>query len=140
MSNQFIDELIVLLIGIIFLIIGFFKRRQRKYFFQKGIKTEGVVLRIEKRHDGLQNDDVLYYPVVRYVTKEKDWITEKYSIGLYSFAYKEGDKVSVFYQPDEPIKFIIDDTSTSLIGPLLIIMGIGVILCVIVYYFMQIPE
>jgi len=85
--------------------------------------------------DGLNNSPFLYYPVIRYTTLEKEWITEQYNIGTsYLMAYKEGDKVKVVYDPNKTTTFIIDDGSTLLIGPILIVIGVIVMIAAFVYY------
>ena len=144
MDNKLIDELIGLVIGLILVILGFSKKKQRHELLEKGIKTEGVVFSVEKKYtnvrignigpDGFDNSP-LYYPVIRYTTLEKEWITEEYGIGTsYSIAYKEGDKVKIVYDPNKTTTFIIDDGSTLLIGPILIVIGVIVMIAALVYY------
>ena len=146
MDNQLISELICFLIGVMLVVFGLSKRTQRHELLKKGIKTEGVVFRMEKKNDnplivskdpnGFKSASVFYYPVIRYVTREKEWITQAYDVSVSSFGqYNEGDEVVVFYDPSDNNKFIIDDTSTKLMGPILIIIGIACMLGTIVYYF-----
>ena len=145
MDNKLIDELIGLVIGLMLVILGFSKKKQRHELLEKGIKTEDVVFSVEKKYinvrisdmgsDGLNNSPFLYYPVIRYTTLEKEWITEQYNIGTsYLMAYKEGDKVKVVYDPNKTTTFIIDDGSTLLIGPILIVIGVIVMIAAFVYY------
>ncbi|WP_183573219.1 DUF3592 domain-containing protein [Mucilaginibacter sp. X5P1] len=88
----------------------------------------------------MTNNDVLYHPVIRYVTKQKDWITEEYDIGNYPCLYNEGDKVTVIYDPIDNKKFIINDKSTKYIGPFFIVIGIAAMSVAIYYYLFQIPH
>jgi len=140
MDNQIIYCLLFLLIGLVFTIIGFSKRSQRINLIKNGVKAEGVVYSVEKDFSGtLGNQSVTYYPVIRYLTQEKDWVTEKYDVGLGSIgSYNEGDKVTVIYDPNCNTQFIIDDKSTKYIGPIFIVLGAGLIVASIVCYLLKI--
>ncbi len=139
MDNQAFIILITFLAGVFFIVFGIAKSQERDSFLKNGIKTEGVVFKIEKRYS-MTNNDVLYHPVIRYVTKQKDWITEEYDIGNYPCLYNEGDKVTVIYDPIDNKKFIINDKSTKYIGPFFIVIGIAAMSVAIYYYLFQIPH
>jgi len=146
MDNQLITDLIISLFGVIFVVLGFSKRSQRSALLKDGIKTEGVVFRVEQSNSisiGVGNtdtQDISYYPVIRYVTKENEWITEKYDIGAGILnKYNEGDKVTVIYDPANNTKFILNDTTTKLAAPLAIIIGIVLIIVPLICYFLNIP-
>jgi hypothetical protein len=134
------DELIMLAGGAFVMVFGIGKLYERKKILAKGVKVEGVVFDIEKNWDmdaGDASSTTQYYPIVRYVTAEKEWITKKYEITGGLNLYKIGDKVTVVYDPDEIEHFIIDDGKTKWLGPVFITVGIALILGVIIYFFVN---
>ncbi len=104
--NSSTDIVIGISIGIMVAIVIFYKIKERQKIRARGIKVEGVVFEIID--DGIDFSDRMYYPVVRYLTIEKEWITQRYDVGSVPSRYKEGDVVSVIYDPKDISKFIID--------------------------------
>jgi len=137
------DELIMLAGGAFVMVFGIGKLNERKKILAKGVKVEGVVFDIEKNWDmdaGDTSSTTQYYPIVRYVTTEKEWVTKKYEVTGGLNLYKVGDKVTVVYDPGEIEHFIIDDGKTKWLGPVFIAVGIALILGAIIYFFvMQYP-
>ena len=89
--------------------------------------------------DNTNSQNASYYPVIRYMTQDKEWITEKYDIGggLLN-KYNEGDKVTVIYDPKDNTKFVLNDTTTKLTGPVFIIIGIALVIGPLICYFFNI--
>lgn len=148
MSDQIFIQLIFALAGVFFIIFGFYKGRQIHDLFTKGIKAEGVVFSIEKPYDNFisisdsndfNNSSTNSYPVIRYVTQDKEWITQKYAMGSNPCMYNEGDKVTVYYDPNETSTFVIDSKLTRLAQPLLTIVGCLLLIAAIVLCFVHIP-
>jgi len=134
------DELIMLAGGAFVMVFGIGKLNERKKILAKGVKVEGVVFDIEKNWDmdaGDTSSTTQYYPVIRYVTAEKEWVTNKYEVTGGLNLYTVGDKVNVVYDPDEIEHFIIDDGKTKWLGPVFITVGIALILGVIIYFFIN---
>jgi len=134
------DELIMLAGGAFVMVFGIGKLNERKKILAKGVKVEGVVFDIEKNWDmdaGDTSSTTQYYPVIRYVTAEKEWVTKKYEVTGGLNLYKVGDKVTVVYDPDEIEHFIIDDGKTKWLGPVFITVGIALILGAIIYFFVK---
>lgn len=134
------DELIMLAGGAFVMVFGIGKLNERKKILAKGVKVEGVVFDIEKNWDmdaGDTSSTTQYYPVIRYVTAEKEWVTKKYEVTGGLNLYTVGDKVNVVYDPDEIEHFIIDDGKTKWLGPVFITVGIALILGVIIYFFIN---
>jgi hypothetical protein len=75
-----------------------------------------------------------YYPVIRYVTLEKEWVTKKYDIGSSPPAFKEGETVKVIYSPDNHQQFTIDNWHSNLLAPVFIDVGMALMIGVVVYY------
>jgi hypothetical protein len=62
-----------------------------------------------------------YYPVVRFLTDKKEWITQQLNIGQ-TPPMKEGTKVEVIYDPDEPTTVQINSRFLLEILPRLFVM------------------
>jgi len=134
------DELIMLTGGAFVMVFGIGKLNKHKKILAKGVKVEGVVFDIEKNWDmdaGDTSSTTQYYPVIRYVTTEKEWVTKKYEVTGGLNLYKVSDKVTVVYDPDEIEHFIIDDRETKWLGPIFIAVGIVLIVGVIIYFLMN---
>ena len=69
-------------------------------------------------------DNNISYPIVRFLTKENDWITKSSRIGLIPGIYKKGKEVSVIYQNDNPNNFFIKDKLTYLIPISMLIIAL----------------
>lgn len=133
------DELILLAGGAFVTVFGIGKQNERKKLLAIGTKAEGVVFDIEKNLDweSSTSGGVEYWPIIRYVTAEKEWVTKKYEVTGALNAYKIGDKVTVVYDPGDIEHFIIDDGKTKWLGPIFIAVGIVLIVGVIIYFFMN---
>lgn len=73
----------------------------------------------------------LYYPIVKFTLENGEYLRARYSDGTMPAAYKKGEEVTVYYQPDQPGDFIIEgqqrmDVLVLLIG--LILLGVGLYL------------
>ncbi|MDB5090067.1 MAG: hypothetical protein JWR09_4061, partial [Mucilaginibacter sp.] len=132
------DELILLAGGAFLTVFGISKLNERRKLIKSGVKVEGVVFDIEtSRGTGSDTRSTTYYPVIRFVTADKEWITEKYNIGSSPSVYNVGDKVTVIYDITDYKHFLIDNTQTKLLGPALIAVGTLLILGVIMYFFIN---
>jgi hypothetical protein len=80
--------------------------KERRKIRAVGIKVEGVIFELNNRLDS--DGCNCYYPVVRYLTLEKEWMTQEYYVGRNPSPYQEGDKVIILYDPDDPKQFILD--------------------------------
>lgn len=135
--NVTIDELLLLAGGAFLTVWGIGKLNERSKLLKNGFKVDGVVFSLEEEWGiGLKRSK-LYYPVIRFVTIEKEWVTKRYGIGTYPSAYTEGDKVIVIYDKADNEHFILDNTVTKLLGPLCIIIGILLMLSVGIYYILN---
>jgi Protein of unknown function (DUF3592) len=121
MEITWYTQLIALFLGIIFIIIGYSQRKKISELIKIGKSAEGVVMRVV--YDPDPNFSANYYPVIRFVTADKEWITKQHDVGGELNAYNEGDKLTIIYDPKNPENFIIDDTRSKLIVPLFIVIG-----------------
>jgi len=112
-------DLIIAGVGLAFTILGYVNRQKIGRLAKSGIKVEGVVFSVETEVDvnvGSQYTNVSSrYPIIRFVAAEKEWVTEKYNVTAFP-GYKAGDKVTVIYNPENITEFMLDDTSTKMIG------------------------
>ena len=122
---------IAFVIGGFLLFFGIKKISSWRKLKEFGVKAEGVVFRLEQSNNAR---DQTYYPVIRFLTAEKEWITKRYDGATTSGKYKEGDKVNILYNNDDAENFIIDDKINMLAGPILIGLGIVFILYAIYGY------
>lgn len=106
--------------GLLLLIYSVLKMWSLISFNQNGIKTDGVIFRIEERgrvffgsHSINDPDYRIHHKqliTVRFLTTEKEWITAEYNPDLnlsYSSQYEEGDRIKVRYNPKDPTDFIL---------------------------------
>jgi hypothetical protein len=128
------NELVLFVAGAIFTIIGIRKIYKRRKLVKTGIKVAGVVFRMEEE---FKVKSFSYYPVIRYVTLEKEWITERYDVGSSPAAYKEGDTVKVIYDTVDNKQFIIDSWQAKLFEFLFLIGGVSLIIGAIIYYILH---
>ncbi|ASU34472.1 DUF3592 domain-containing protein [Mucilaginibacter xinganensis] len=132
------DELIMLAGGAFLTVFGFGKINERGKLIKSGVKVEGIVFDIETSlGTGPDTQSTTYYPVIRFVTADKEWITEKYNIGSNPSVYSVGEKVTVIYDITDYKHFLIDNTQTKLFGAVLIAVGTLLILGVIMYFFIN---
>ncbi len=136
MTNENLDLLIIILIGIAMIVFGSYKLNEYKDLIKLGTRAEGVVFDIENEY--FQRDgNTTYYPIIRFTTKENEWVTERYGIGSSPSSYEIGESVNIIYDSSDSKKFVIDDTRTKSLGPVLMILGLVFILGVIGQYFLH---
>lgn len=135
MNIPWYDYLFMLVIGVAFTYAGILQKRKRAGLLGKGIKAEGEVS--ELVFGGATKNSSVYYPVIRFLTLEKEWVTQKYDIGGSSNAYHLGDKVKVIYDPENPLNFTIDDTRAKVVGPLFAVIGIVILSFVFLLFIMS---
>ncbi|TWI97682.1 uncharacterized protein DUF3592 [Mucilaginibacter frigoritolerans] len=122
MTNENIDLLIFILIGIAMIVFGNYKLTEYRNLINTGIKTEGIVFSIESSYDTADNM-AYYHPIIRFTTKENEWVTERYDIGSSPCPYKVGESINIIYDPNDNKKFIIDNGNAKLLGPIIMILG-----------------
>ena len=115
-------ELIILLLSFGFLIIGTILWQKGNHLLANGKKADAIVFK--NNFQSGSSDGGMYYPVVRFLTEKKEWITQELSIG-YSPAKKEGTKLQVIYDPEEPTNVEINSALQLEILPrLFVALGI----------------
>lgn len=118
------EGLFIIAIGVILIYVAIQFQSRTKQILKKGIQTKGVIFDIL----GSDNpDSSAMYPLVRFVTSENVWITEKYNISTIPGLLKKGQKVTVIYNPDNPKEFIIKSPINSFIPKFLIALSIVIL-------------
>lgn len=102
------SDFIPIVIGLIFIIVGMYLVWKQKKISESGISTEGIIYDFETEYSKTTNSGSLT-PVVRFLTEDKTWITEKTSIGTLPGLFKKGETINVIYLPEDPKTFFIKD-------------------------------
>lgn len=108
------------MVGGALIVLGAYLWDRGRHLIANGKKAKAVVFKNVKKQS------YIYYPVVRFLTDEQEWITQELHIG-YNPPLDEGTKVTVLYDPDEPTHVEIAKPFQLEILPRLIV-AIGVIL------------
>lgn len=86
-----------------------------------GRKTNAIIFKNEYRRS---SDGGMYYPVVRFLTADKEWITKELDIG-YLPAKPAGTELDVIYDPEDPQTVeIYGSFQLYLLPKLLVLFGI----------------
>ncbi|MCG2618195.1 DUF3592 domain-containing protein [Terrimonas sp. NA20] len=116
-----IENIIPLIIGLVFLFIAIKTLRKHNKLKKTGITTEGVVYDVLKEADSSFN---FSYPIIRFTTLTQEWITETANIGTLPGFYKKGQKVTVIYDQNSPKEFTLDSKTIRFILLLFLIIGL----------------
>jgi len=128
------ESIFIVAISIALLYVAFKFRLSTKKIAKNGTQTEGVVFDIVASNN---INSQAKYPLIRFVTAKKEWITEQYNISTLPGLFKKGQKVIVVYNPDNPKEFFVKSTITS-IAPILAIALAIIILAIGVYKLLHI--
>ncbi len=122
------SDFIPIVIGVIFIIVGMYLVWKQNQISESGITTEGIIYDFETEYSTTTNSGSLT-PVVRFLTEDKTWITEKTSIATLPGLFKKGETINVIYLPEDPKTFFIKD-KRSLWGVYLFVIIGGVFIVV----------
>lgn len=92
-----------------------------------GQKTEGIIFDKEASNTTV-GDTTITYPIVRFLTLNKEWITQKSSVSIIPGFYKKGEKVTVVYNPSTPTDFFIQSSNTYTVITILILVSVALII------------
>jgi len=114
-------EWIILIVSTGALIVGAGLWIQSNRLRLNGRKCVGTI--IKNNFESSRNGG-MYYPLVRFVTEEKLWITKQLNVGSKP-AMREGKQVKIIYNVDDPYDFQLDSIFLLDILPrLLVVLGI----------------
>ena len=92
---------------------------------QIGESAEGVVFDLVHKSEGVDEGNTTY-PIIRFVTRNGEWITEQNSTS--SLFVKKEKKVEVLYNPENPKEFVADlGMPSNLILPSFLLIGLALI-------------
>jgi hypothetical protein len=122
---------ILLLVGLVLILVPLLSKNSRNRLAGNGLCSEGVIFKLDYQRDSnWQNTDSVTKNkiTVRFVTETKEWITADLNTNglmLYPGQFKEGQAVTVRYDPANPTDFTLEKVPGQRVGRILfIIMGI----------------
>lgn len=101
-------------IGIIFLALGIITLVNHESFMNNAVQTEAEIIRVESGYDENRTERDIW------VSYEVNGRIFKENLGYYTSGMSEGDKISVYYNPENP-----SELSSSSVIPELIFVVIG---------------
>jgi len=107
---------------------GLFRESSKSRLTVTGIATEGIIFtqdRSFKLFRLLNSNNVNDLITVRFVTNKNEWITAEIDQAFqlfYNWQYKNGEKVKVYYDPDQPSHFYVDTKQSELGGRISVVM------------------
>jgi len=115
------EEIAIMAMGIAVLYMAVKFRSNTKNIAKNGEQVEGVVFDIVQ---DTNPQSQAKFPVIRFVTSQKEWITEQYNISTLPGFLKKGQKLIIIYNPDNPKEFFVKSRINSIVPVLLFIFGI----------------
>ena len=121
--------------------VSLFNKSKTENLKKTGEHCEGIIFKLDYTNsfDSYNNNNIPSATkdkiTVRFVTKKKEWITEDLNSDFmisYTGQYKEGEKVTVIYNPENPSEFTIETRQSQTLGKLvlfilgLLFAGVGV--------------
>ena len=128
---------IILVLGIILIVVALFYQSKTKLLETTGERCEGIIFQLDYGNS-LSSDGTSSLKdkiTVRFVTKNKEWITQNLHSDFmisYTGQYKEGNKVVVIYNPENPSEFMVETKQSPTTARLvfifigLLFVGMGV--------------
>ena len=100
----------------------------------KGKKVDALVYANRHQYNPTNSKLGLYFPVVRFLTDDKEWITKKLEVG-FNPPLEEGSRIKIIYDPDDPEYLQIDNPFMLELLPRILVAGgmIGFILSLMIY-------
>jgi len=114
-----LQNLIIGLIGIVFLLIYLIQRDKLKRYRKQGIKTQGIVIDLV-----IDGQNRMYYPVVKFTLVDGYHVLHQSSFGSRPALYKAGETIELLYIPEKPSEFIILGKYSEKLYVLFLIIGL----------------
>jgi hypothetical protein len=123
-------DLTILFGSTIFLAVGIGLWRKGNQLVGNGKRAKGIIF----KNNYSFIDGGLYYPVIRFLTDKKEWITQELDVG-YKIAKDEGTEIEFLYDMDDPTNIQVNSNFELAILPrLFVAIGLfGFILGVLEY-------
>jgi hypothetical protein len=136
LSEANYTEILGVLIGAYCAVYGNEFHRKYQRLLKHGLRVNGEVIEIVGKTRWGVNDRfaTTYYPIIRYETNDGP-VAMKYDfIKSNPSIYKQWETVSVIYDPKDHKNFILENASSRISGPLLMLIGFGAIITAVVFY------
>ncbi|MDX1938368.1 MAG: DUF3592 domain-containing protein [Flavihumibacter sp.] len=134
-----IEPVLFFIGGLVSTCLGVKYQKAYKKIIQNGITAEGIVFEFAGSNETWIGEPAESpTPVIRFVTNKQQWITQEATISFYSSGLKQGDKVTVIYNENEPEQFIIKSfLTTAWVHYLFIIAGVIAMLASGIYILLK---
>jgi hypothetical protein len=109
-------DLTILFGSTIFLAVGIGLWRKGNQLIGNGKKAKGIIF----KNNYSFIDGGLYYPVIRFLTDKKEWITQELDVG-YKIAKDEGTEIEILYDMDDPTNIQVNSNFELAILPRLFV-------------------
>jgi uncharacterized protein DUF3592 len=132
---------IFIIVGFIFIVIALFSKSGVKRLTHTGEHCEGIIFKLGYKEDNTFNrsDSITKDKItVRFETKRKEWITEDLDTNFmitWTGQFKEGQKVQVLYDPNNPSDFTILNNQSPRLVKLIFILAGSICLAIGAYKF-----
>ncbi|TFF37303.1 DUF3592 domain-containing protein [Mucilaginibacter psychrotolerans] len=139
-SDRTYCELFGAIAGLFVLVYGNGKRVQFNKLLKNGIRVQGKVEEIKiKRWSWITNNrQATFYPVIYFKTIDSGPISADYDLFASNpSAYSLGEKVEVVYDPTNPRNFMVDNLSSKMVAPLLLLAGAAVLFASVIFYILD---
>ena len=104
---------------------GFYFYYKRQKLVKHGNKTEGIVVDVEQKAGDK-------FPVIEFKTAKGENIVQRYN--QHTSKMRKGNRVPVYYNPDNPADFMIDNVSEKWAPLLLILISIVFLIMFIIFF------
>jgi hypothetical protein len=140
-SVQEIWPYLWILMGFAIVAFAVLKKDKLAHLKIDGEKAEGIIFEISSEPKvgwtSVEfNSNIKDAVTVRFVTKNKEWITslikQDFAV-FYAGQYKVGQKLDVYYDPKNPTDFIVDTGQSQKISKLVFII-VGLLICMVGLY------
>ncbi|MCL2804772.1 MAG: DUF3592 domain-containing protein [Treponema sp.] len=103
----------LLVFGLVFFAVGFFGIKSNKRLIKVCTSlTTGEVVEIQRRRSGGKRPTTMYYPVFSYTAKGVEY-TNCSTTGMSTCKFTEGQKVTMYVNPDNPDEFYVEKYGIS---------------------------
>jgi hypothetical protein len=109
-------DLTILFGSTIFLAVGIGLWRKGNQLVGNGKRAKGIIF----KNNYSFIDGGLYYPVIRFLTDKKEWITQELDVG-YKIAKDEGTEIEILYDMDDPTNIQVNSNFELAILPRLFV-------------------
>lgn len=127
---------VLMAVGLTLVLYALINSDKKAKLRDSGLEAEGIVFDVQNQRDYTFENEIMKEfqdrsknIIVRFVTNKLEWVTAPIDQDFqmfYTWQYSQGDKVKVFYDPENPNNFYVDTKQSVLVGRLsLIASGAG---------------